>query len=112
MYYKTVQERKILEVNIDKGMASGHQISFRGEGNQEPGSEPGDIIIQLEQRPHSIFRRDDNDLYMPLELTLSEALCGFRKTITTLDERCLVISGVPGEVIKPNSMKFVPGKFS
>ena len=31
---KTVQETKILEVPIDKGMKDGQKIPFRGEGDQ------------------------------------------------------------------------------
>ena len=31
---KTVQETKILEVPIDKGMKDGQRIPFRGEGDQ------------------------------------------------------------------------------
>lgn len=33
-------------------------------------------------------------------MLLSEALTGFRKVITTLDQRKLVIQTIPGEVIK------------
>ena len=31
---KTVQETKILEVPVDKGMKDGQRIPFRGEGDQ------------------------------------------------------------------------------
>ena len=34
------------------------------------------------------------------EIELSEALCGFHKIIKTLDNRELVITSHPGEVIK------------
>uniref|UniRef100_M3XYP6 DnaJ homolog subfamily A member 1 n=1 Tax=Mustela putorius furo TaxID=9669 RepID=M3XYP6_MUSPF len=46
---KIVREKKILEVHIDKGMKDGQKITFHGEGDQEPGLEPGDIIIVLDQ---------------------------------------------------------------
>lgn len=93
---KIVQERKILEVHIDKGMEDGQKISFFGEGDQSPGLEPGDIIIILEEREHTVFKRRDMDLFMKMEITLSEALCGFKRTIKTLDNRFLVISSLPG----------------
>ena len=44
---------------------------------------------------------------MRLELTLVEALCGFQKTIHTLDERDLVITSLPGEVVKHGDVKCV-----
>merc|ERR1711972_338023 len=47
---KVNRERKILEVSVDKGMADSQKITFTGEGDQEPGMEPGDIIIALDDR--------------------------------------------------------------
>lgn len=53
---KVVRERKILEVNVDKGMNDGQKITFNGEGDQEPGLEPGDIIIVLDEREHRLYK--------------------------------------------------------
>lgn len=39
------------------GMKDGQKIVFHGEGDQEPGIEPGDIIIVLDQREHPHFTR-------------------------------------------------------
>ena len=77
-------------------MKDGENIRFTGEGDQEPGVEPGDIVIVLDEKPHDVFKRRDLDLVMTLELDLVEALCGFQRTITTLDKRTLVISTMPG----------------
>lgn len=38
-------------------MKDGQKIVFHGEGDQEPGLEPGDIIIVLEQKTHPVFTR-------------------------------------------------------
>lgn len=93
---KIVQERKILEVHIDRGMEDGQKITFYGEGDQSPGLEPGDIIIVLEEKEHALYRRREMDLFMKMEINLTEALCGFRRTIKTLDNRTLVITSLPG----------------
>lgn len=53
---KTVRERKILEVHVDKGMQDGEQIRFGGEGDQVPGLEPGDILIVLDEKEHETFK--------------------------------------------------------
>lgn len=37
---------------------------------------------------------------MDLKISLSESLTGFKKTITTLDDRQLVLNTLPGEVLK------------
>lgn len=104
---KIVHERKILEVHIDKGMEDGQKITFHGEGDQSPGLEPGDIIIILEEKEHALFKRKDMDLFMKVDINLNEALCGFKKSIKTLDNRYIIISSLPGEFIKPNCIKAV-----
>ena len=44
---------------------------------------------------------------MRMELELVEALCGFQKVIRTLDDRDLVITAIPGEVMKHGDVKCV-----
>ncbi|XP_024137919.1 dnaJ homolog subfamily A member 4 [Oryzias melastigma] len=105
--HKVERKKKILEVHIDKGMKDGQKITFQGEGDQEPGLEPGDVIIVLDQKEHPVFQRQDNDLIMKMNLKLVEALCGFKKTIQTLDNRTLIISTQPGEVIKHDDIKSI-----
>ncbi|KAL7401992.1 hypothetical protein ABVT39_007798 [Epinephelus coioides] len=104
---KVERKKKILEVHIDKGMRDGQKITFNGEGDQEPGLEPGDVIIVLDQQEHAVFQRKDDDLMMKMNIKLAEALCGFKKTIRTLDDRMLIINSHPGEVIKHNDIKCV-----
>lgn len=107
---KVNRERKILEVQVDKGMMDGQKISFSGEGDQEPGLEPGDIIIVLDEKEHPTFKRNGTDLIIKMNVNITEALCGFKKTVTTLDNRTLVIQTVPGEVIKNGDLKCVIGE--
>ena len=45
---KVVQQTKLLEVQVDKGMRDEQRITFHGEGDQMPGVEPGDVIIVLQ----------------------------------------------------------------
>jgi DnaJ-class molecular chaperone len=37
-------------------MRSGQKIPFSGEGDQEPGLEPGDIVIVLDEKDHEVFQ--------------------------------------------------------
>eukprot|EP00095_Tigriopus_kingsejongensis_P005884 maker-scaffold38_size502422-snap-gene-4.25 protein:Tk05884 transcript:maker-scaffold38_size502422-snap-gene-4.25-mRNA-1 annotation:"heat shock protein 40" len=107
MFFGGGGERKILEVAVDKGMEDGQKITFGGEGDQEPGLEPGDIIIVLDEKEHPVFKRNGTDLIMKMNINLSEALCGMKKTITTLDTRTLLIQTIPGEVLKNGDVKCV-----
>ena len=93
---KVTRERKILEVVVDKGMEDGQKITFGSEGDQEPGMEPGDIIIVLDEKEHPTFKRNGVDLIMKFNINITEALCGFKKAIKTLDDRNLIIQTIPG----------------
>merc|ERR1719270_2612612 len=107
---KVNRERKILEVSVDKGMSDGQKITFAGEGDQEPGMEPGDIIIVLDEKEHPLFKRSGIDLIHTMTISLADSLCSFKKTIQTLDDRTLVIQTIPGEVIKTGDLKCVLGE--
>lgn len=43
----------------------------------QPGTEAGDVVIILQQKPHEVFKRQGDDLYFMHTITLTEALCGF-----------------------------------
>lgn len=107
---KTVRDRKILEVHVEKGMRDGQKIVFSGEGDQEPDLQPGDIVIVLDEKEHPTFMRAGNDLIMKMPIQLVESLCGFQKVIKTLDDRDLVITSMPGEVIKNDQTKCILGE--
>jgi len=88
-------------------MTDGEKIVLYGEGDQEPDLAAGDIIIVIDEKPHPVFKRMNIDLVMQMDLELVEALCGFQKTIETLDGRILVITAIPGEVTKPGDVKCI-----
>ncbi|XP_062501778.1 dnaJ homolog subfamily A member 2-like [Corticium candelabrum] len=104
---KVVQEKKVLEVNIERGMKSGQRIPLRKEGDQLPGTTPGDIIIVLQEKEHELFHRDEADLIIDHKIGLTEALCGFKMTVQHLDGRVLLLNYKPGEIIQPDCIRGV-----
>ena len=70
----------------------------------QPGIEPGDVIIVLQQKEHETYTRKGEDLFMEHTISLTEALCGFKMVLKHLDGRDLVIHSTPGEVIEPGIM--------
>jgi len=107
---KVVNETKILEVAVDRGMKDGRKIYFRGEGDQAPGIEAGDVVIILQQVSHDTFQRHGDDLVMNHSITLTEALCGFCFVLPHLDGRELVIKNPVGHVVKPGDVRSVVGE--
>ena len=53
---KVVPDTKLLEVTVEPGMRDDQKIVFRGEGNQLPGVEPGNVLIVLHEKQHPVFR--------------------------------------------------------
>ncbi|KAF8803579.1 hypothetical protein BYT27DRAFT_7225934 [Phlegmacium glaucopus] len=107
---KVLPDKKFLEVHIDKGMKGGQTIQFRGESDQSPNGEPGDVVIVIEEKAHDRFRRQENDLFTEVEVDLLTALAGGQFIIKHLDDRALVVKIEPGEVVKHGEMKVIHGQ--
>ncbi|CAD6567196.1 MAG: Type I HSP40 co-chaperone [Cyphobasidiales sp. Tagirdzhanova-0007] len=104
---KVNNERKVLEVNIDKGMKDGQTVTFPGEADQAPNVIPGDVVIAVEEKPHERFKRKGDDLYMEVTIDLLTALAGGRFFVEHLDDRALQVNIMPGEIIKPGAIKVI-----
>jgi len=107
---KVSEESKTLDVFIDKGMQHGQKIVFKEEGDQLPDIIPGDVILVLQQKEHPVFKRDGDDLVIEKTILLSEALCGFKFTVTQLDGRILLIKSRDKEIVRPGDIKSVEGE--
>jgi len=82
----TLPNGSALQVKIPKGSNDGQTIRLRGKG--EPGygdGPPGDALITLSVRPHSLFRREGNDILVTLPVTLDEAILGAQVETPTID---------------------------
>lgn len=45
----------------------------------------GNVVVTVQEIPHPIFERKNNDLKIKIDVTLEEALLGFSRTIKHLD---------------------------
>ena len=101
---KTVPTEKILTISVKPGWKSGTKIKFPGEGDDLPDGRSQDIEFIVEEKAHPVYKRNGDDLHMTMNLSLLEALCGFNKTIKTLDGKELMVSNkavtVPGQEIR------------
>ncbi|KAK0582731.1 hypothetical protein LWI29_028965 [Acer saccharum] len=104
---KVTQEKKVLEVHVEKGMQHGQKIVFDGQADEAPDTITGDIVFVLQLKEHPKFKRKMDDLYVEHNLSLTEALCGFQFALTHLDGRQLLVKSNPGEVIKPGQYKAI-----
>ncbi|XP_059651626.1 dnaJ protein homolog [Cornus florida] len=104
---KVSQEKKVLEVHVEKGMQHGQRIVFQGQADEAPDTVTGDIVFVVQQKDNPKFKRKFDDLHIEHTLSLAEALCGFQFALTHLDGRQLLIKSNPGEIIKPDMYKAI-----
>ncbi|KOS18881.1 Mitochondrial protein import protein mas5 [Escovopsis weberi] len=107
---KTTVDRKVLHVHVDKGVRSGTKVEFRGEGDQSPGVQAGDVVFEIEQKPHSRFVRKEDDLLYKCEIELVTALAGGTIFVEHLDDRWLSVDILPGEAISPGAVRMIRGQ--
>ncbi|KAJ0985991.1 hypothetical protein J5N97_004347 [Dioscorea zingiberensis] len=103
---KTIPVEEILTIDIKPGWKKGTKITFPEKGNEQPNVVPADIIFIIDEKPHSVFTREGNDLVVTQKISLVEALTGYTVQLTTLDGRTLTIP--INNVIHPNYEEVVP----
>lgn len=81
----TMQERQ-LDVNIPKGVREGQHLRLAGQGGAgHGGGAAGDLYLEIEFRPHRLFRIDGRDVYVDLPVAPWEAALGANMTVPTPD---------------------------
>ncbi|KXN73140.1 putative heat shock protein [Conidiobolus coronatus NRRL 28638] len=98
----------VLTLNVKPGWKAGTKITYNNEGDEVAPGVAQDIEFIIDQKPHPTFTRSDNDLQTSVKLTLKEALCGFKRSIQTLDNRQIPIQ--TSNITKPGQVFQIPGE--
>jgi len=106
----TVKQRNTFNIEVEAGSSDATEFRFRGQADEAPGHDPGDVVIIVRQKPHKVFHRSRDNLVMTKTLTLSEALCGFQFSTTFLDDSELTVTSETGKVCRPGDIVVVEGK--
>jgi curved DNA-binding protein len=70
-------KERVLNVQVPKGILAGQHIRLAGQGARAAGdATPGDLFIEVEFQPHSLYRVDGRDLYLDLPVAPWEAALG------------------------------------
>jgi molecular chaperone DnaJ len=87
----TFTKTEPLEVRIKAGTRDGQRIRVPGKGNAGAhAGTPGDLYVIIRIEPHPIFRRDGDDIYLTVPVTVSEAALGAKIEVPTIDGRALL----------------------
>jgi curved DNA-binding protein len=81
---RLVSRERTLNVQIPKGILAAQHIRLAGQGARAPGEgTPGDLFIEVEFRPHPLYRLDGRDLSLELPVAPWEAALGATVQIPT-----------------------------
>jgi molecular chaperone DnaJ len=81
-----VQGLERIRVKIPQGVEEGSRIRLAGKGEAGyNGGKPGDLYLIIHVRPHNLLKREGDDLFMEIPITVSEAIIGGTISIPTID---------------------------
>ncbi|CAH8362578.1 unnamed protein product [Eruca vesicaria subsp. sativa] len=103
---KTMPVEEILTIDVKPRWKKGTRITFPEKENEQPGVTPADLVFIIDEKPHTVFTREGNDLIVTQKISLVEALTGYTVDLTTLDGRRLTIPIT--NVIHPEYEEVVP----
>jgi molecular chaperone DnaJ len=98
---KTVTvDGKQLKIKIPAGVTDGKTIRLAGQGQPAPrGGQPGDLLIELHEKPHALFRRRPEhpaDIEVDVPVPVDVAVLGGKAPVQTLEGTTLTLSIPPG----------------
>ena len=82
---------KTIQIPLKAGLSDGNKINLSNKGHRFKNMK-SDLIIIINVKPHTLFKRVDDNLFVDIDLKLYQALFGFDKVLTHLDGRQLHIS--------------------
>lgn len=75
-----------IKVKIPAGTDTGNKVKLKGMGGAgAKGGPPGSLYIELTVRPHLVFKREGNDLFVDVPVNISEAVLGGKIKVPTID---------------------------
>ena len=82
-----VRVSKRRTIKVPAGIDNGQVLTIRGQGGLgERGGPAGDLLIVITVRPHRLFKRRDDNLYIEMPLTFTQAALGAELDIPTLEK--------------------------
>lgn len=82
----SIVSTETIKVKIPPGAYTGTRVKVRGMGGAGvKGGQSGNLYIRLNVRPHPLFKREGDDIYVEAPVTVSEAVLGGKISVPTID---------------------------
>lgn len=86
-----VLRNESIDVRIKPGTRDGQRIRLAAKGNAgQHGGPAGDLYIVVRAGEHPVFRREGDDVYVTVPVTMTEAALGAKIEVPTIDGRALL----------------------
>jgi molecular chaperone DnaJ len=86
-----VMQSEWLEVQIPAGVSDGSRVRVPGAGNAgRRGAPSGDLVLTVHVAPHPLYRREGDDLFSQVPITITEAALGAHVEVATPDGRVTI----------------------
>ncbi len=83
---KQIQQTNTIKVKVPAGVDNDTQIRLSGEGGPGVhGGPPGNLFVVLHVKKHEFFERRGDDIWVDLQINVSQAALGDEVTIPTMD---------------------------
>lgn len=80
-----VKKHKTLTINVPAGIATGDRLRIAKKGSPGVnGGVHGDLYLEFIVAEHDYFKRENDDIYLDVPITVTEAILGCKKEIPTL----------------------------
>lgn len=80
-----VKEHQTIDVKIPAGVDTGNRLRVSGKGSSGTNGGPnGDLYIEFTVSEHDFYVRDEDDIYIEVPITITEAVLGTKKDVPTL----------------------------
>jgi molecular chaperone DnaJ len=81
-----VRNRRSLTIKIPAGVETGTRIQLASQGEVGPGGgPPGDLYVEIQERPHPTFSRRGDDIHCTVEVPMTAAALGTTIQLESLD---------------------------
>jgi molecular chaperone DnaJ len=75
-----------IKVKIPPGANTGSRVKLKGMGGTGiRGGPSGNLYIEIKVKPHSVFKRDGDDIYVEVPVTVGEAILGSKISVPAID---------------------------
>lgn len=88
---QTVVGENTIEFALQPGFDTNNAIGISAAGHQHPDKQNGDVRIVIKQLPHPIYKRQGQNLIVEKDITLVDALCGFKFKLKGLNGKTKII---------------------